>query len=92
MIKTILVPAIGNEADVASLAVALQIARTFAGHLDVLHVKGNAVEAAVAMAGDVGVSTRGALSESLIEELEREVGEREARAHWLFLSSAPARV
>ena len=82
MIKTILVPAIGNETDVASLATALQVERTFAAHLDVLHVKLDLVEVAIAMAGDIG--NGGALTSGMIEQLEREVGEREARAHRAF--------
>jgi hypothetical protein len=82
MIKTILVPAIGNETDVASLAMALQVARSFAAHLDVLHVKLDTVEVAVGMAGDIG--SGGAVTSGMIEQLEREVGEREARAHRAF--------
>ena len=49
MIKTILVPAMGNETDVAAFAVALRAARSFAAHLDVLHVRLDTIEAAVAM-------------------------------------------
>jgi len=82
MIKTILVPTIGSETDVASLAIALQVARTFAAHLNVLHVKLDTVEVAVAIAGDIG--SGGALTAGMIEQLEREVGEREARAHRTF--------
>ena len=81
MIKTILVPAMGNQTDVANLAAALQVARSFAAHLDVLHVQLDTVEVAVAMAADGG---GGALSSGLIEQLEREVREREARAHRVF--------
>jgi hypothetical protein len=54
MIKTILVPATGNETDVATFAAALQVARSFAAHLDFLHVRLDTVEVAVAMAADIG--------------------------------------
>ena len=81
MIKTILVPAMGNETDVAAFAVALRAARSFAAHLDVLHVRLDTIEAAVAMTADGG---GGALSSGLIEQLEQEVREREARAQHIF--------
>lgn len=81
MIKTILVPAIGNEADVAAFAVALRAARSFAAHLDVLHIRLDTIEAAVAMSADGG---GGALSSGLIEQLEQEVRERESRAQRIF--------
>ena len=54
MIKTILVPATSNETDMATFAAGLQIARSFAAHLDVLHVRLDTVEVAVAMAADIG--------------------------------------
>jgi nucleotide-binding universal stress UspA family protein len=82
MIKTILVPATGSETDVATFATALQVARSFAAHLDVLHVRLDTTEVAVAMAADIGGG--GALSGQLIEQLEREVREREADARRIF--------
>jgi nucleotide-binding universal stress UspA family protein len=82
MIKTILLPATGNETDVSAFAVALRAARSFAAHLDVLHVRLDPIEVAVAMAADIGGG--GALSSGLIEQLEQEVREREARAHRIF--------
>lgn len=81
MIKTILVPAMGNEADVTAFTVALRAARSFTAHLDVLHVRFDTIEAAVAMTADGG---GGALSSGLIEQLEQEVHEREARAQRTF--------
>lgn len=81
MIKTILVPAIGNETDVAAFAVALRAARSFAAHLDVLHVRLDTIEAAVVMTADGG---GGALSSGLIEQLEQEVHDRETRAQRIF--------
>ena len=82
MIKTILVPATGSETDVATFATALQVARSFAAHLDVLHVRLDTTEVAVAMAADIGGG--GTLSGQLIEQLEREVREREADARRIF--------
>jgi nucleotide-binding universal stress UspA family protein len=82
MIKTILVPATGDEADDATLAVALQVARSFGAHLDVLHVRTNAAEVAVAMAADVGGG--GALGARLIDQMEQDIHEREARARRIF--------
>jgi len=81
MIKTILVPATGYETDVATFSTAAQIARMFAAHLDVLHVRLDTIEAAVAMTADGG---GGALAPGLIEQLEQEVHAGEARAHQLF--------
>ncbi len=82
MIKTILVLATGSDADVATFATALQIARLFASHLDVLHVRLDMVEVAVAMNANAGGG--GALTPGLIEQLEREIGEREAKAQHMF--------
>ncbi len=78
MIKTILVAASGNQSDAASFAAALAVARPFAAHLDVLHVRLDAVNTAVAMTTDVG---SGALTAGLIDRLERDAGEREAKAY-----------
>jgi nucleotide-binding universal stress UspA family protein len=82
MIKTILVPATGRETDVATFATALHVARSFTAHLDVLHVRLDTTEVAVAMAADIGGG--GALAPQLIEQLEREVHEREVNAHRIF--------
>src|SRR5579859_7834927 len=43
MIKTILVPATGDDRDAAVFAAALAVARAFAAHLDFLHVRVDAV-------------------------------------------------
>jgi nucleotide-binding universal stress UspA family protein len=82
MIKTILVQATGRETDFATFDAALQVARLFAAHLDVLHVRLDTVEVAVAMTADAGGG--GALTPGLIEQLEQEVGEREAKARQMF--------
>ena len=81
MIKTILVAATGDESDAAAFAAALAIARPFAAHLDVLHVRVDAINTAVAMTTDVG---SGALTAGLIERLEQETREREAKAQQIF--------
>ena len=78
MIKTILVAATGDPSDTATFAAALAIARPFAAHLDVLHVRQDPVALAVAMTTDAG---GGALAAGLIEQLEKDAREREAKAH-----------
>lgn len=82
MIKTILVPVTGCETDAAALSAALSVARMFGAHLDVLHVRLDSIEAAVAMTADAGGG--GALAPGLIEQLEQEVRECEAKARRLF--------
>ena len=82
MIKTILVPATGNGTDAATFAAALQAARMFAAHLDFLHVLLDTVEVAVAMTADAGGG--GALTSGMIEQLDQEVAEREAKAQRIF--------
>ena len=77
MIKTILVAATGTQSDAASFAAALAIARPCAAHLDVLHVRLDAISVAVAMTTDVG---SGALTAGLLEQLERDTRERERAA------------
>jgi nucleotide-binding universal stress UspA family protein len=81
MIKTILVAATGNDSDAAIFAAALAIARPFAAHLDVLHVRLDPVEIVVAMTTDAG---GGALTAGLIEQLEQDSREREAKARENF--------
>lgn len=81
MIKTILVPATGNETDAASFATALQIVRAFDAHIDVLHVRLDPVEVAVALAAEPG---GGVLVEGVIEQLERDVAQRESAARRRF--------
>ena len=57
MIKTILVPSIGRDTDNAVFASALAVARPFAAHLDVLHVRVDAAAMAVTMAAEAGGAT-----------------------------------
>ena len=80
MIKSILVPALGTETDLASLATALKIARDFSAHIDVLHVRLDAVDVAVKTASGEG----GPIVEHLVQQLEQDAREREARARRTF--------
>jgi len=77
MIRTILVAATGDATDTATFAAALTIARSFGAHLDVLHVRSDPISAGVAMAAGAGT---GALTAGLIEQLEADAQQREARA------------
>ena len=81
MIKTILVGATGSESDNAAFAAALALARSFAAHIDALHVKLDPVALTVAMATDVG---SGALTAGLLEQLETDAAERERQAREIF--------
>ena len=81
MIRSILTPSLGTSADNAGFAAALAAARAFAAHIDVLHVRLDPVEVAVAMTPDTSVGT---MTEGLMAQLERDAAEREARAHKAF--------
>src|SRR5205085_508291 len=81
MIKTILVAATGGDNDTASFAAALAVARMFGAHFEVLHVRLDAVNTAVAMTTDAGT---GALTGGLIERLEADARQREAKARGSF--------
>jgi len=81
MIKTILVPATGNETDAAGYAAALPIARLFAAHVDALHVRLDPVEVGVAMSTE---GAGGTLLEGIIDSLGRDADEGEAKARASF--------
>jgi nucleotide-binding universal stress UspA family protein len=81
MIKTILAPANGEESDAVAFAAALGLARKFAAHLDILHIRLDPVEVAVGMTVD---AAGGALMTGLIESLERDANEREAKVRASF--------
>ena len=81
MIKTILVPATGNETDAACYAAALPIARTFAAHLDALHVRIDPIEV-VSMSTE---GTGGVLLEGIIADFTRNADESEAKARSIFV-------
>jgi nucleotide-binding universal stress UspA family protein len=77
MIKTILVPATGNETDAAGYAAALAVARAYGAHIDALHVRLDPVEMAVSMSTE---GAGGTLLAGIIDSLERDAGEGEAKA------------
>jgi nucleotide-binding universal stress UspA family protein len=79
MIKSILVPATGNETDTDAFAAALMVARSFAAHIDALHVRLDPIEFAVATAASDGSGAGGPMLESLIDQLEQDADEREAK-------------
>jgi nucleotide-binding universal stress UspA family protein len=81
MIKTILVPSTGRDTDNAVFASALAVARPFAAHLDVLHVRVDAAAMAVTMAAETGGAT---MVGGLINQIEAEAAQREEAAKQLF--------
>jgi nucleotide-binding universal stress UspA family protein len=81
MIKTILVPSTGRDTDNAVFASALAVARPFAAHLDVLHVRVDAAAMAVTMAAEAGGAT---MVGGLINQIEAEAAQREETAKQLF--------
>jgi len=81
MIKTILVPASGDPSDAASFAAALTIARAFSAHIDVLHVRVDPIDAAIAMSSEpLGASVMA----SLTDRIERDAAQREAAVKRVF--------
>jgi nucleotide-binding universal stress UspA family protein len=81
MIKTILVPATGNQTDIAVFASALAAARAFAAHLGFLHVRVDAAAMAAAMATD---GSGAAMVSGLVERIDEEATLRENTARQLF--------
>lgn len=81
MIKTILVPATGSDADAAVFASALAVARPFSAHLEFLHVRVDAATLAVTMSSEGG---GGAMVGGLVERLDEVADLRERRARELF--------
>jgi nucleotide-binding universal stress UspA family protein len=81
MIKTILVPATGGDADAGCFAAALSIARDFSSHIDALHVRIDPVDIAVRMSTE---GAGGVLLEGIIADLTRDADDRESRAHSAF--------
>src|ERR1043166_7619365 len=80
MMRSLLVPVTGTEADLTALTTALEIARDFSAHIDALHVRLHAVDVAVKTASGQG----GPLVEHLIQQLEQDAHERETRARRTF--------
>ena len=83
MIKTILVPAIGSDLDIAVFQSALTVARAFAAHLEVLHVQVDAMAMAAAMVSGGEVGT-GATVIGLVDQIKEDAGRREAKARQTF--------
>lgn len=81
MIRTILVPATGTAADEPVFAAALTVARRFSAHLEFLHVRLDPAEVAASLTSDIG---GGIVSTGLIDRLEQEAVEREAKAHGIW--------
>src|SRR6516225_3324080 len=83
MIKTILVPATGNDADAAVFASALAVARPFGAHLGFLHVRIDAAAFAATIMPEV--SSPQAVMD-LIDRMEEESEQCEQKAKQLFES------
>lgn len=81
MIRSILATATGDPTDAATFATALAVARPFGAHLDVLHVRADPINAGLALATGAG---SGAITAGLIEQLEADAADREARARGGF--------
>jgi nucleotide-binding universal stress UspA family protein len=81
MIKTILVPASGDASDTGCLDAALTVARAFAAHIDVLHVRIDPVDVAIAATSEPAGAP---LIEELIAQLEQEAARREAATRGTF--------
>ena len=81
MIKTILVPATGDQTDDAVFTSALAVARTFNAHLDFLHVRVDAAAMVAAMATD---GSGAAMVSGLVERIDEEATRREDTARQLF--------
>ena len=80
MIKTILVPATGNQTDDAVFTSALAAARAFNAHLDFLHIRVDAAMVA-AMATD---GSGAAMVSGLVERIDEEATRREDTARQMF--------
>src|SRR5215470_10697688 len=81
MIKTILVPSTGSQADDRTFASALIVARALDAHLEVLHVRPDAAAMVASMATD---GSGAAMTGGLVERIDEEVTRREDSANQLF--------
>jgi nucleotide-binding universal stress UspA family protein len=82
MIKTILVPIAGTDADKSRLRAALAVARRFEAHLDVLHVRPDPAQlVATAASAAYGVTE---LVAALIDQFEKDAQARLAAAQETF--------
>jgi nucleotide-binding universal stress UspA family protein len=83
MIKSILVPATGNDADAEVFASALAVARPFAAHIDFLHVRLDVARFQATLSPEV---SSGRFVTDLIKVMEEEAEQREQRAKASFES------
>lgn len=74
-IKTMLVPATRDTADTLSLGTALALARAFSAHIEVLHVRVDPFDAALAISPDPGAA---ALLARWTDRIERDAVHRQA--------------
>jgi nucleotide-binding universal stress UspA family protein len=81
MIKTILVPATGNQTDHAVFTSALAAARAFNAHLDFLHIRVDAAAMVAAMATD---GSGAAMVSGLVERIDEEASRRDDAARQMF--------
>lgn len=77
MIRSVLAVVTGDPVDDTTLATAFAVARPCGAHLDVLHVRVDPINAGLALATGAG---SGAITAGLIEQLEADAAQREARA------------
>jgi nucleotide-binding universal stress UspA family protein len=81
MIKAILVPATGSDADEAVFTTALAVARASEAHLEFLHVRVDAAAMAATMATD---GAGAAMIGGLAERIDEEANQREEKARQQF--------
>jgi len=78
--KVVLTPLYGVPSDELALATALEIAKKFAAHVDVMHVRADPRT----MIPYIGEGMSGALIEEMITSAEQQAEERSARVHAAF--------
>jgi len=78
--KVVLTPLYGVHSDEAALATALAVARKFAAHIDVMHVRADPRT----MIPYIGEGMSGALIEEMITSAEQQADERSSRVHAAF--------
>ena len=78
--KTILVPATGTDSDAMVFQAALDVARLFGGHIDFLHARMSPGD----LAADLAVDGVAGLSVGIIEKLDEQGAQQEAKARGAF--------
>lgn len=78
--KTILAPATGTEVDGPVFRAALDVARLFGGHIDILHARKTAAD----LASELAMNSGGELSVGIIDKLEEQAAEMEEKAQAAF--------